>query len=211
MCIVVNRCNMEGSKPRGRPRKPIDVNDPDTWPRLEKRQHKREMYLKDVFLGHTTDKSPKSKYIDSQLQRMNDGLRVRIDPDMIEAIADIGAMHKIGMFRHLPDSVLEVLIRRTKNNLPFDPETVGDPNPSMRAWRHTAVIRMALEVMRLYLMAMDPYVREVVRSTLSADKHRQIGLREVAQSIERVCGLEAMIDYEDDDDFDFSSLEEVEF
>ena len=70
---------------------------------------------------------------------------------------------------------------------------------------------MALEVMRLYLMAMDPYVREVVRSTLSADKHRQIGLREVAQSIERVCGLEAMIDYEDDDDFDFSSLEEVEF
>ena len=32
---------------------------------------------------------------------MNDGLRVRIDPDMIEAIADIGAMHKIGMFRHL--------------------------------------------------------------------------------------------------------------
>ena len=29
---------------------------------------------------------------------MNDGLRVRIDPDMIEAIADIGAMHKIECF-----------------------------------------------------------------------------------------------------------------
>ena len=142
---------------------------------------------------------------------MNNGLRVRIDSDMIDTIADIGAMHKIGMFRHLPDGVLTQLGRKTRGNLPFDPATVDDPNPEIRAWRHTAVIRMSLEIMRLYLLALDPYVREVIRSTLSAGNHRRIGLLEIAQSIERVCGLEANIDYEDDEDFDFSSLEEWEF
>ena len=193
----------------GRRRKGYDPEDPDTWPADAKRRRYKELMIRDILIGSHSDTSPKSKWIDKKLKVDDNSRRVKLDEDMLDTIADIQAMYKIGTFRFLPDSVLKVLQQRS-SKLPFDPKTVDDPNPEIRSWNVTSVVRMSLEVMRLYLFATDPYMRKVLGKVVRVDGAK-IGLKSLDTMMEETADLDSKFEYEDDDDFDFSILEDIDF
>ena len=66
-------------------------------------------------------------------------------------------------FAFLPTAVIDMLLDKYPKAIPFDHDTVRDPDPSIRGWNDTTMVRIALEVLRLYLMGMDPYFRRVRR------------------------------------------------
>lgn len=203
-----------GGKGSGRPKgskNVIDPFDPDTWPAESKRRLEREMQLKDVLMGSKVVNSPKKLWIRERTAHLEgERVGIGIDHEMLDTIADIQAMHKLGSFRYLPLSVREIFFRTGRYNLPFDPEEAFSGNPKSRPWNTTAIVRMSLEVMRLYLMGLDPYMSRAIRNYLSVDLHK-IGMKRMVNSVHRAGEFEKVYEYEDDDAFDFSGLSEEDF
>ena len=69
-------------------------------------------------------------------------------------------------------------------HLPFYVEEAFSGNPKSRPWNTTAIVRMSLEVMRLYLMGLDPYMSRAMRNYLSVDLHK-IGMKRMVNSVHR--------------------------
>jgi len=196
-----------GGKGSGRPigsRMKIDPFDPNTWPAGDKRRLEREMQLRDILIGNKVVNSPKAIYLKERMAHLErDSVGIALNHHMMDTIADIQAMHKLGAFRFLPLSVREVFLRSGQYHLPFDSEEAYSENPKARIWNDTAIVKMSLEVLRLYLMGLDPYTSRVIRSYLSVDLHK-VGVKKMTNAVERVA--EFQNEYEDDDDFDFSTL-----
>ena len=205
-----------GGKGSGRPKgskNVIDPFDPDTWPAESKRRLEREMQLKDVLMGSKIVNSPKKLWSRERTAHLEgERVGIGIDHEMLDTIADIQAMHKLGAFRYLPLSVREIFFRTGRYNLPFNQEEAFSGNPKSRPWNTTAIVRMSLEVMRLYLMGLDPYMSRAMRNYLSVDLHK-IGMKRMANSVHRAGEFEKVYEYEDDSDFDFSGLsdEDLDF
>jgi hypothetical protein len=191
----------------------VDPFDPDTWPADSKRRLEREMQLKDVLMGSKVVNSPKKLWIRERTAHLEgERIGIGIDNEMLDTIADIQAMHKLGAFRYLPLSVREMFFRTGKYHLPFNVDEAFSGNPKSRPWNTTAIVRMSLEVMRLYLMGLDPYMSRAMRNYLSVDLHK-IGMKRMTNSVHRAGEFEKEFDYEDDSEFDFSGLsaEDLEF
>ena len=78
----------------------IDPFDPDTWPAENKRRLEREMQLKDVLMGSKIHNSPKKLWIRERTAHLEgERVGIGIDHEMLDTIADIQAMHKLGSFR----------------------------------------------------------------------------------------------------------------
>ena len=203
-----------GGKGSGRPKGAKNVIDPfdlDTWPAESKRRLEREMQLKDVLMGSKVVTSPKKQWIRERTAHLEgERVGIGIDHEMLDTIADIQAMHKLGSFRYLPLSVREIFFRTGRYNLPFDSEAAFSGNPKSRPWNTTAIVRMSLEVMRLYLMGLDPYMSRAIRNYLSVDLHK-IGMKRMVNSVQRAGEFEKVYEYEDDDAFDFSGLSDEDF
>ena len=153
---------------RGRPRNlPVDFdfNDPDTWPKNISKRRVRELYYWDILYGTQLKDSPKRRYLDKRDWREDSGRtrRFYLEDEMMESIADIQAMFKMGMLRHVPLSVVEHAIRLAPGyrRHPFDLELIKSKRPDVRPWSDEIVIQMALNIMRLYLMACDPWSKPV--------------------------------------------------
>ena len=184
----------------------IDPFDPNTWPADSKRRLEREMQIKDVLMGHKVSTSPKKQWIrERTAHRPNERINVSLHPDMLDTVADIQAMHKLGTFRFLPLSVRETFFRMGRYDLPFDSEEAFSKDPKARVWKTSAIVRMSLEIMRLYLMGLDPYMSRAMRNYLSVDLHK-IGMKRMVNSVHRAAEFDKEFDYEDDDDFDFTGL-----
>ena len=207
---------------RGRPRKPpvdFDFNDPDTWPKDISKRRVRELYYWDILYGTQLRGSPKRRYLESRQWREDNGRtrRYYLEDEMMESIADIQAMFKMGMLRHVPLSVVEHSIRLAPGyqRHPFDLDLIKSKRPDVRPWSDEIVIQMALNIMRLYLMACDPFSRNFVAGALQAGHHSKStqrnwddppSLRRIANSMEQAGAFLDSIEYESDDDFDFSDL-----
>ncbi len=184
----------------------FDPFDPNTWPAESKRRLEREMQIKDVLMGHKISTSPKKQWIRERTAHLKgERINVSLHPDMMDTVADIQAMHKLGAFRYLPLSVRETFFRMGRYDLPFDSEEAFSGDPRARIWKTSAIVRMSLEVMRLYLMGLDPYMSRTIRKYLSVDLHK-IGMKRMVNSVHRAAEFDKEFDYEDDDDFDFSNL-----
>ena len=198
-----------GGKGSGRPigdRNKIDPFDPNTWPADSKRRLEREMQIKDVLMGSKVVNSPKKLWIRERTAHLEgDKVGVQLDQTMLDTVADMQAMYKLGAFRYLPLSVREVFLRTGMYNLPFDKDAAFSNDPKSRPWTTTALVRMSLEVMRLYLMGLDPYMSRAMRSYLSVDLHK-IGMKRMTNSVQRAAEFDKVYDYEDDSEFDFSGL-----
>lgn len=196
-----------GGKGSGRPKGAktrIDPFDPETWPADNQRRLAREMQLRDVLIGNKIHNSPKNIWIRERTAHLEgERVGIGIDKGMLDTVADIQAMHKLGAFRYMPLSVREIFFRTGQYNIPFNIEEAYSGNPTTRPWNITAIVRMSLEVMRLYLMGLDPYMSRAIRNYLSVDLHK-IGVKRMTNAVQRVGDFEK--EYEDDSDFDFSGL-----
>lgn len=206
----------------GRPRKkraPFDFNDPETWPTDITKRRIKELYWWDILYGTQLKDSPKARYLKSRQWREDSGRtrRYYLEDEMVESIADIQAMFKMGMLRHVPLSVVEHAITLTPGyqRKPFDLELIKSKRPDARPWTDEIIIQMALNIMRLYLMACDPFSRNFVAGALQAGHYSVSSqrnwndppsLKRIANSMEQAGAFLDSIEYESDDDFDFSDL-----
>lgn len=188
-----------------------DPNDPATWPVAWQKRERKILYMFDILAGGKLDNSPKQEVIDQWLSPSS-GSRyhtLRLDHDMLETVADIQAMYRAGGFSRMPLSVAEKIANHYGGNrMPFEIEALDDPSPTSRPWKPSDVVRMSLEVFRLYLMGMDPMVNRIIRKTLDMNS-RPITLEKIARAVETVASFEGMLEIDPEDDFDFDSLDDL--
>jgi len=211
---------------RGRPSRYVP-NDPSTWPKHFIKKHEKAMYLLDVLIGDTDPSFPKAKYLleESNVDYIK---RIGLDDEMLSTCADIQGMAKMGSFAFLPTAVIDMLLDKYPKAIPFDHDTVRDPDPSIRGWNDTTIVRIALEVLRLYLMGMDPYFRRVKKSAMLYAKQDAVTLWDVCKAIEHSAKFhnqfeypspydeETLQDIQDgtyrkDEDIDIFDIDDIEF
>jgi len=184
-------------------------DDPDTWPVAWQKRERKILYMFDILAGGKLDNSPKQEVIEKWTNIGGRYHDIRLDHDMLESIADIQAMYKAGGFSRMPLSVAEKIANHYGGNkMPFDIEALDDPSPTSRPWKPSDIVRMSLEVFRLYLMGMDPMVNRIIRRTLDMSS-RPITLEKIARAVETVASFEGMLEIDPEDDFDFDSLEDL--
>lgn len=173
------------------------------------KRERKILYMFDILAGGKLDNSPKQEVIEKWTNIGGRYHDIRLDHDMLESIADIQAMYKAGGFSRMPLSVAEKIANHYGGNkMPFDIEALDDPNPTSRPWKPSDIVRMSLEVFRLYLMGMDPMVNRIIRKTLDMSS-RPITLEKIARAVETVASFEGMLEIDPEDDFDFDSLEDL--
>ena len=93
-------------------------------------------------------------------------------------------------------------------NVSFD--TIADPNNPISI-PHNILTRMGLEVLRLFLMGVDPYMRAVVRRVV-ASNGETLHLKRIMYGVSHsAIAMNNDYELEDDDDFDFSSIDGLDF
>jgi len=184
-------------------------DDPETWPVAWQKRERKILYMFDILAGGKLDNSPKQEVIQTWTDAGGRYHTVKLDHDMLESIADIQAMYKAGGFSRMPLSVAEKIANHYGGNkMPFDIEALDDPSPTSRPWKPSDIVRMSLEVFRLYLMGMDPMVNRIIRKTLDMSS-RPITLEKIARAVETIASFEGMLEIDPEDDFDFDSLEDL--
>jgi hypothetical protein len=144
-------------------------------------------------VGESKSGSPKGRYLDKVFED-KDVIHVAIDRDMMEVIADIEGMYKMGGFGNVPLVVAEKWADRySKAKIPFEPEQLDSPNLSDRPWTPTAVIRLSLDIFRYYLMGTCPVTRKVIKNVMRAND-RPITLHQIANAVERAGDFEAEVE-----------------
>ena len=131
----------------------------------------------------------------------------------IDAMADINQMYHMGLFKNIPDPVAKRLLRSQSHKYLYDPDALADPKNLSAGWSTSALVSMGLECLRLYLMGIDPYMRRVLRNIIKVTGET-ITMDQVVLGIEDAAAADDALEhleYEDDDDFDFSSIEDLDF
>jgi hypothetical protein len=177
------------------PRSKYDPSRPETWPKSFERKQEKMLYLFDVLRGMDNDEAPRNKAL-NELFEDRDRIGMSLNKEMMRTILDIQAMYKMGGFGAVPMVVAEKWASAyTMSQLPFDIDELGDPNPEIRGWTPGAVIRMALETFRLYLMGTCPMTRRVITKVRMLNDDT-IGLEKLANVVFNAAEFEAMIDDE---------------
>ncbi len=168
------------------------------------RRSEREDAITELFLGHNLPGSKKTLLKERIAKAIGDGKRfqVELSEESLVTIRDINSLYEIGTFRNIPDAVVERLIDQAYS-VKVDEDLLRDPYPKSDGWATRQVVFMALEVFRLYLMGVDPYTRKVLKATRSVAK-RKLTMDAIRTGVRAAAEFDN--EYEDDDDFDFSSL-----
>ena len=135
----------------------------------------------------------------------------RLTVDDMDCIIDIQRLWELGTFRNIPDVVARRLF--ALNNLPelIDIDSLADPNTNVSGWHNRALVGMGLEILRLYLMGVDPYMRKVIRNVLTTNG-KKLNMKRLLHGVNHSAeALETDLTYEDDEDFDFSSLDDSDY
>jgi hypothetical protein len=195
----------------GRPRTNSPWDPPN--PRTVRGRMIRERALMDILFWSHMD-TPKSKVLEENPEWTH---QVRLTTEEMETMIDLNRMWEAGMFGLIPEVVAERLLAdrivgRTGNikgeKVTFD--NIGDPDKVLHI-PPAMMVRMGLEVLRLYLMGVDPYMRSVIRRVLTQNGHT-LSLKRVMHGVSHSAAvLEGDYEVEDDDDFDFSGLDDIEF
>ena len=200
----------EGSGRRKGDKKRYVPSDPDTWPVAWQKRESKILYMFDILAGGKLDNSPKQQVIEKWVNAGGRYHSVRLDHDMLETVADINAIYKMGGFSRMPLSVAtKIADHYGGNKMPFELEALDDPDPTSRPWKPSDVVRMSLEVFRLYLMGMDPMFNRVIRKTLDMSS-RPITLEKIARAVETIATFEGMLEIDPEEDFDFDSLDDLD-
>ena len=89
-------------------------------------------------------------------------LHIAIPSSSIETISDIRQMHSVECWKYIPDVVLDALFNEQIHLRDEDPT---DPTYVLT---DREIVRMSLELLRLYLMGADHYNRRLLRKLITA-------------------------------------------
>ena len=194
----------------GRPRTKSPFDPPH--PKTIRGRMLRERAVKEILFWENYD-SPKRKFFDDNGDDVKEKT-VRLSSEDLETVYDINRLWEIGTFRYIPEAVAERLLsshvigKHIGDNVAFD--SLGDPNKDISI-NPSILTRMGLEVLRLYLMGVDPYMRRVVRRVITANGDT-LHLRRIMFGVAHsATALNNEYELEDDDDFDFSGLDDLDF
>lgn len=194
----------------GRPRTKSPFDPPH--PKTIRGRMLRERAVKEILFWENYD-SPKRKFFDDNEDDVKEKT-VRLSSEDLETVYDINRLWEIGTFRYIPEAVAERLLashvigKHIGDNVTFD--SLGDPNKDISI-NPSILTRMGLEVLRLYLMGVDPYMRRVVRRVITANGDT-LHLRRIMFGVAHsATALNNEYELEDDDDFDFSGLDDLDF
>ena len=123
--------------------------------RLQKQQarekKKREDKIRSIFWPKNIETEPNKK-------RMH----IAIPSSSIKTISDIRQMHSVECWKYIPDVVLDALFNEQIHLRDEDPT---DPTHILT---DREIVRMSLEVLRLYLMGADHYNRRLLRQLITS-------------------------------------------
>lgn len=202
----------------GRPKTKSPFDPPN--PRTIRGRQLRERAVKEVLFWENYD-SPKREFMEELEEtesRSNYKPKVvKLSAEDMETVYDINRLWEIGTFRYIPEAVAERLLadhiignfgKLKDGNVSFD--TIADPNNPISI-PHNILTRMGLEVLRLYLMGVDPYMRAVVRRVI-ASNGETLHLKRIMYGVSHsAIAMNNDYELEDDDDFDFSSIDGLDF
>lgn len=146
-------------------RKRNNDNQPETWDgtmetkdsvtRSQKQsareKKKREDKIRSIFWPEN---------LESEHKRSR--LHIAIPSSSVETIKDIRKMHEVECWKYVPDVVLDVLFNEQIHLRDEDPT---DPTYVLT---DREIVRMSLELLRLYLMGADHYNRRLLRQLITA-------------------------------------------
>ena len=180
----------------------IDPFDPNTWPADSKRRLEREMQIKDVLMGHKVSTSPKKQWIrERTAHRPDERINVSLHPDILDTVADIQAMHKLGTFRFLPLSVRETFFPNGKIRPPIRLRRGFLQRSQAKSLEDFCDSQDVFGNYETLSYGTRPYMSRAMRNYLSVDLHK-IGMKRMVNSVHRAAEFDKEFDYEDDDDFD---------
>lgn len=179
-------------------------------PRTVRGHLKKEQALFELLFGDEDIRSIKAKFKQEVNRKRRNLPDVRLNQDDMDCIIDIQRLWELGTFRHIPEVVANRLFAVHNPQRMIDAEALCNPRPGQSGWSNRIVVSMGLEMLRLYLMGADPYMRKVIRNVLTANG-KKMNMKRLLHGVNHsaeALNAEVEYDYEDDDDFDFSSLEE---
>lgn len=112
---------------------------------------KRGERIRKIFWPENLESEPKRKR-----------LHIAIPSSSIDTLNDIRKMHEVECWKYVPDVVLDVLFNEQIHLRDEDPT---DPTYILT---DRELVRMSLELLRLYLMGADHYNRRLLRQLITA-------------------------------------------
>lgn len=198
---------------RGSGRKKIKSEHDAPNPKTMRGEMKRDRMIFELLFGGEDDRALKKRFMDEvRVESAQGNLpQYRLTTDDLDCIIDIQRLWELGTFRNLPEVVASRLF--ALNTLPelIDVDALADPNINVSGWNNRALVAMGLEILRLYLMGVDPYMRKVIRNVLTTNGKR-LNMKRLLHGVNHSAeALDTVLEYEDDEEFDFSLLEDLDF
>ena len=131
----------------------METNNSETrsQKQVAREKKKREDKIRNIFWAKNIETEPKKKR-----------LHIAIPSSSIETISDIRQMHSVECWKYIPDVVLDALFNEQIHLRDEDPT---DPTYVLT---DREIVRMSLELLRLYLMGADHYNRRLLRKLITA-------------------------------------------
>ena len=131
----------------------METNNSETrsQKQMAREKKKREDKIRNIFWTKNIETEPKKKR-----------LHIAIPSSSIETISDIRQMHSVECWKYIPDVVLDALFNEQIHLRDEDPT---DPTYVLT---DREIVRMSLELLRLYLMGADHYNRRLLRKLITA-------------------------------------------
>jgi hypothetical protein len=165
---------------------------------------KREAKIRDIFYDKKVETEERKR------------LHIALPDSTQKIIEDIRELHKIDSWKYIPDVVVDALFgeqMQLNDDDPMDPTHI---------LKDREIVRIALDVLRLYLLGADSYNRRLMRRIMSMDG-KELLPSQIATNVESGAKysiafetlLELRSEYEedlrvveeDDDKFDFTDLD----
>jgi len=200
-----------GGKGSGRRKIKSEHDAPN--PKTMRGELKRDRIIFELLFGGEDDRALKNRFMQEVREQSAQGNlpQYRLTTDDFDCIIDIQRLWELGSFRNIPEVVASRLFML--HTLPelIDVDALADPNTNSSGWSNRALVTMGLEILRLYLMGVDPYMRKVIRNVLTVNG-KKLNMKRLLHGVNHSAeALDTVLEYEDDEEFDFSSLSDFEF
>jgi len=143
--------------PRGRPRKNLDLNLKSI-----REMRTREDKLRAIFTGEL-------KPIQRDSRRLGVSLRGEVNDDL----AQIRYLSELDTWKYIPDEVAHILFERIVSTSQYH----EDDKKSVDTTSDSAIIHMAVRLLRLYLQGANPWNRKLIPKVMQVD--REVASRSV--------------------------------
>ena len=193
------------------PRERIRSEHDAPAPRTVRGQMKRDQVVFELLFGGNDIRTMKYAF-GEQIREAKSMPNYSFTRDDMDCIIDLQRLWDLGTFRHIPEVVASRLFKAAGKNKLLDVDALRNPKLNNSGWSNRMLASMGLEMLRLYLMGVDPYMRRVIRNVLTANG-KQLNMRRLLHGVNHsaeVYATDLEYDY-DDDDFEFSSLENEEY